>query len=413
MKKYILLIGVLCLSTLPTIAGNDGKLAVLQDSTKQSKKDSAVKKDKIFNFEGFDEFPDLESLNEDILKEASKMADELSSLSNDFSTLGSSFNFSYESKEKKEKVPTRVEKKNYSNISEIEIDHKYGDIVIRESSTKQVELEIQYFDNKNAKATCDITTSKNILFLTTTFTRNNTKINYIINIPRNTGLTVILKYGNIKLDEHRGTFDANLSYSNLNAQSFSNTTPSIRMKYGNLNIGSAQNILLTASYSKVKIEKANQVNLSGKYTDYVIDNIGTIDTGDSYSYGNFKIGTITTMKANVKYADINIENLLSDFILNSSYGNVNIKTETGKFNNITIDGSYTDITVTMPENSSTAFDVDLKYGDLNISKKHTKVSYSQQEEKNNNVKKTGIMGNSKTSTSQIKISNKFADVRIR
>lgn len=409
MKKYILLlVGVLCLSTLPTIAENNGKLAVPQDSTKQKKKDNTV--NKTFSVEGFDEFPDFESF----VEEVSEMTlNELPNLNKDFSALGNSFNFNYGSKEKKERTPTRIEKKNYSNISEIEIDHKYGDIVIKESDTKQVELEIQYFDDKNAKATCDITASKNILFLTTTFTGNNVKINYIINMPRNTGLTVILKYGNIKLDEHRGAFDANLSYSNLNAQSFSGTIPSIRMKYGNLDISSAQNILLTASYSKVKIGKINQINLSGKYTDYVIDNAGIIDTGESYSYGNFKIGTLTTMKANVKYAGINIENLLSDFTVNSSYGNINIKTATGKFNNITVGASYTDVTITLPENSSTAFDVDLKYGDLSISKKHTKVSYSQQEEKNNSIKKIGVVGNSNTPTSKIKVSNKYADVRIR
>lgn len=436
MKKYILLIGILYFAILPTIESSNIGVTTYQDSVRQSKKNNPVPSP--FSQKDID---NITAQAESIAKNAGKMAEEqmaeldkhmaelntqlsqfdfqyeftdLADLNLDLQDLGNQNGFNFNWNEKKEKTPTRTEKKNFSNISEIEIDHKYGNIVVKESSSKDVELEIQYHDSKNAKASCDISTSKGILFITTTSSsKNNEKINYIINIPRKTALTTILKYGNMKVNEHRGAFQAKLSYSNLDAHTFSETTPSINIKYGNLNIESAKDISIVASYSKAKIGKAEKIQLSGKYTDYFIDNVNVIDTDDSHSYGNFKIGTIGSMKANVKYADINIDNLLSDFNVTASYGNMSIKIVNPKSSNITVNGSYSDVTVIVPENTPTSFDVKLTYGDLNISKKHSNVSYTVNNDENQRVEKTGTIGGSKSPKIKINVSNKYADVKIR
>lgn len=408
MKKYILFISILCFTISSAMAEKNPDIAVYQDSIKKKKR----------TMPGFSEkdMEEWKAMAEEMAKQGEMLAqqfeqfEQFEGLSIPDNMNGLQFNW----KDAKERKPTRTEKKVFNSISEIEIDHKYGNIIVKESSSKQIDLEIQYFDNGSNKASCDISSSKGILFITTTSSsQNNEKINYIISIPRKTALNIGLKYGNLKMDNHSGTFKANISYGNLDAQSFSTDSPSIDIKYGNINIGSVKTLSLAAAYSKVFIDNLDKLQVSSKYTDYVIKNAGLIDTGDLSSYGNFKIGTLGTMKANIEYSDVSIDNLTADFTAKTAYGNINIKTPNPKSCNITVDGAYSDVTVIVPENTPTAFNVNLKYGNLIISKKHSNVSYTHDNTNNQNVEKIGSLGDSKNPKIKINVLNKYADVKIR
>ncbi|MDN2750872.1 hypothetical protein PAI95_09370, partial [Campylobacter jejuni] len=49
--------------------------------------------------------------------------------------------FSYDgkgTKQRAEGTPDRIEKKSFSNISEIEFFHKYGNIIVKESNSSQI-----------------------------------------------------------------------------------------------------------------------------------------------------------------------------------------------------------------------------------------------------------------------------------
>lgn len=320
-----------------------------------------------------------------------------------------------------DKTPIRVEKKLFTNISNIEIDQKYGNIVVRESNSKQVDLEIQYFDTKTDKATCDISisnsSSKGLLLIATTTQSSrggsNPQINYILSIPQNTALTVNQKYGNIRLDDHNGKFTGNLSYSNLDAQSFGEQKPEINIKYGNVNINSVTDIALKASYSKTKIQNARNIEISdSKYSDFSLDNVEVINAVKSLLYNNFKIGTVSEMNANMLYTEVKIDKLISSFTSDCTYSDITLQSTGNKLRNITMDGSYSDLMIILPEGASAAFDASLSNGDISISKKH-QVTYTQQSLSGFTVKKTGTIGNSKNPKAVIKVSNKYADIRIR
>lgn len=407
MKKYILFISILCFTISSATAEKNPDIAVYQDSIKKKKRSMPAFSEKTME--------DWKAMAEEMAKQGEMLAEQFEQFEQfeGFSIPDNMNSLQFNWKDGKEKKPTRTEKKVFNSISEIEIDHKYGNIVIKESSSKQVDLEIQYFDYESRRATCDISSSKGLLTITTTSSGNNTKINYILSIPGKTGLNISSRYGNVKMDNYNGTFKANISYGNLDAQSFSTDSPSIDIKYGNINIGSVKTLSLAAAYSKVFIDNLDKLQVSSKYTDYVIKNAGLIDTGDLSSYGNFKIGTLGTMKANIEYSDVSIDNLTADFTAKTAYGNINIKTPNPKSCNITVDGAYSDVTVIVPENTPTAFNVNLKYGNLVLSKKHTNVSYTQNNTINQNVEKIGYIGGSKNPKINIKVINKYADVKIR
>lgn len=328
-------------------------------------------------------------------------------------------------------TPTRVEKKTFSNISDIEFFHSYGNIVVKESASKQVELEIQYFDTKDKKASCSVTTTGGLLTINTekgteakkegsnkssninlgSLSKNQKeKINYIISIPRNVSLSIDLKYGNIKMDKFHGSFSSTLSYSNLSAASFSEKLQ-IKAKYSDIKMDDAKDIYLSASYSDINIKKAGTVEVNGNYNDYKFGDVQSLSTGNNSSYGDMKIGTIGNFQGNLKYADVVIETLVSSMDVTTAYGDITIRNVSPSLKNINVKASYADVTLTLPQNMGITFDTNLSYGDLLISKKYD-VKYTESTETGNRVVKKGQIG-SKSSTALIKATNSYADIKIK
>lgn len=422
MKKNILLLILLCLAVFSTKAEVMPEL--LQDSTRLfrekliSKTVSESLKSQTVNLPNIDfDIPDLSMIDSAMEELDKKMLALETNLDLNISALAEAetqdgMSVSLAITQKGERNPTRVENKTFTNISEIEMDHKYGNIVVQETNAKQVNLEIQYFDTKDEKASCNISTSRGILFVATTSSGKRAKINYIITVPRNVALNVFQKYGNIKLGNYSGTFGADLSYTNLDAQSFSGTTPTIKTKYGNVNIGSLNDISLTASYSTVKIDKGSNIQVSGNYSNYTLGNIHSLSVNGSLAYGQFNIGTVSSVNTNLKYTNMTIDNLVSDIQSVCAYSDMRISSvSSSKLSSIVVKGSYSDLTITLPDDAAASFSADLIYGDFTVSKKHS-VSYTENSTQNNRVSKRGQIG-TKTPKLKIEVSNKYADIRIR
>lgn len=450
MKKYILLVSIFCFvsfqATANIISTNIPKDSVFPSMEKLDfeieKLDIEMEKLDInlanLNFDT----SALSNLNISFNLDSARliaMHNGLKASKEALSKLGNDVSFEFNNKRSSGKdnsdneTPTRVEKKNFSNISDIEFFHSYGNIVVKESASRQVELEIQYFDTKSKKATCSVITTGGLLTISTekgTETRKEgsnkssnitinlgalskngkAKINYIVSIPRNTSLNVDLKYGNIKMDKFHGSFSSNLSYSNLSAAGFTDK-PKITAKYSDIKIDDAKDIYLSGSYTDVNIKKADKVEVSGNYNDYKFGDIQSLTTGNSSSYGDMKIGTIGNFQGNVKYADIVIETLVSNMDITTAYGDVTIRNVSPSLKNINVKASYADLTITLPQNMGIAFDTNLSYGDLIVSKRYD-VKYTESTETSNRVVKKGQIG-SKTPTALIKATNSYADIRIK
>lgn len=317
-----------------------------------------------------------------------------------------------ESNQKSAKTPVRIENKTFSNISEIEFFHKYGNIVVRESNSKQVELEIQYLDKNTSNSLCNVSVVGKLLSITTdsgSKNRGHSNINFIISIPKNTTLSVNLDYGNLKIDQMTGGLTASLSYSDMSLQKANNII--LKSRYANVKIGEVVNADLSGSYSDIKINKANRIATSGSYNDYKLDQVQTLTIGKSTAYGDCKIGTVESVSGSIMYTDININSLLSDINISSQYGDVMLKNVSSKVKNIAVKGSYCDITIGLSPDFSGRFDATLNYGDLNISKKYS-VKYTESTERSNRVVKKGQIGTGNPTTNII-VSNNYADIDIR
>lgn len=308
----------------------------------------------------------------------------------------------------KNKTPKSTETKSFSNISEIDFRHQYGNIIVKESKSKQVELQIQYFSSRNKKNPVNISTTKGLLTIDSKST-SGAEIDFIINIPRNTKLNINLRYGKVRMDEFHAPFSSNLSYSSLNAEGFSGVKPVIKDRYGKITIGQAQDIDIDASYSKVNIAKANRIDLLSNYSDNVFSNVQNLVIKGTSS-GDFKIGTIGNISGNLNYADIKIDNLNSDLTTKCNYSDIQINSISSNAN-INVNSNYSDIILSIPSNIGATFSVSLNHGDINVSNKYS-VKYTEHIEKAGSVIKKGQVGNKKA-TAVINVTSNYADVKIR
>lgn len=428
MKKYVLLIA-LCVAALCQLEAYGSVESIPQDSFRVFKKKLNLNLDKMLdNLDDLhidtNKFSDMGNLNINInvdsirilAHQAAKEAiEELerSKIITKEASKAYKYNFNVnEGNQKSASTSMRTENKTFSNISEVEFFHKYGNIVVRESNSKQVELEIQYLDKNNTNISSDISVVGKLLSITTNSGgkgRTSSKVNYIIRIPKNTALNVNLDYGNLKIDQLDGLLTANLSYSEMSIQKANNI--SLRSRYTDSKIGEILNADLSGSYSDIRINKANKIITSGSYNDCRFDDVQTLTIGKSSSYGDCKIGTVGSLDGSIMYTDIDINNLLSDINISSQYGDVMLRNVSTKAKNINIKGSYCDITIGLSPGFSSKFEAVLHYGDLSISKKYA-VKYTESTENSNKVVKKGQIGTGNPTTSII-VSNNYADIDIR
>lgn len=434
MKKYILLISLCCFAFLQSGAITKMMESAPQDTIRIYKGKKNLDGSGIIitpNLEGYTIDPNTFDFDFDIdtsqllaLKENFKNMESF-----DFSELKEqlrgleSFNFdelkenfsNYDfgnlngfSVEQKDKTPKSVENKTFSNISEVEFFHRYGNIVVKESTSKNVELEIRYF-GQSVQNPVNISSQNGLLSVNSKSSSIN-QVDFVISIPRSTKLNVDLKYGHLKMDDFKAAFSANLAYSSIDAGSFSGVKPVIKDKYGKVTIGTIQDIDLSASYSKVNIGKADRLDLSGAYSDYVIGDVKTIIVQGSSVSGDFKIGSLGSIDGKFNYADMDIGNLRSGINMTCNYSDIKVNSMSQNAK-IYVKGNYSDVILSIPDNLGASFNTSLYSGDLIVSKKYT-VKYSEQSERSNRVVKKGQIG-SKTPTITIDISGNYGDVKIQ
>jgi hypothetical protein len=317
-----------------------------------------------------------------------------------------------------QQLPSRIEKKNFSDIKEIQFDHIYGNITVTESASKQIELEIQYFDNNEIKPACEISTTNNMLEIKTDAlilrnrrNRNREKIgiDYIIVVPENVAMKVNLKYGNMNMDDFHGNFKGDFTYGNLNAGTFFSSPVDISGKYANIEIEELDVLNLSITYGNVNVTEINTFKVRSKYSNYKIGNVKTVNA--ACEYGNINIESVVEFDAELRYTPMNIDNLGEKLKLKCSYSGIKIKKCSKDLKKIDFYGAYSNFGLGLDANLSARFDVNLRFGNLSISEKYN-VEFSFSEKNYNTLIKKGVIG-AKTPTADITISNSFAGVSIK
>jgi hypothetical protein len=305
-------------------------------------------------------------------------------------------------------------------VKEIRFEHSYGNITVLESASNQVELEIRYFDDEDIKPISHISIIDRFLeirterpskkhFLNLNYDNNDIKIDYIIAVPENVAMRVNLKYGSINMDDYYGDFTCDLSYGNLNANTFHKSPVIISGKYSNIGIDKVDVLDLSIDYGNIKATAINTFKVRSKYSNYRIGTVNIMKT--TCSYGNVSIESVVELEASLKYSPTNIDYLDKKLEIECGYSNIKVGASSKHLETVIFDGSYSNFGLSLDDDLSANLSVNLKYGNLQVDEKyHAKYSFSETDYKA--VTKKGTIGD-KTPTANIRISNSYANVKIR
>jgi hypothetical protein len=311
-------------------------------------------------------------------------------------------------------IPTRTEKKSFLGISDVKFEHSYGNMIVNESDAKQVELEIRYFDGKRYKSSCELSNTGAVLSVKTVNPSNkgndNCRIDYIIFVPRKTNLSVDLKFGNIKMSDFSGNFKVLLAYSNLKAGTLFCSNPVISCKYGDVSLDNAENLDINTQYSDVKIKNLKTLKVDNRYSEYKIGQIGSIREGSATAYGDFNLDLAGDVNLKLQYSDLIIGTLGKSLKTNCAYSDVIVRGSSKQLENINIQGSFSDVALSLNPDLSANLDINLSFGSFDIAAKYN-AKFTLSEKKNNKLVKKGTIGGNPTAN--IVISDTYADVKIK
>ncbi len=177
--------------------------------------------------------------------------------------------------------------------------------------------------------------------------KNSLKIDYQVFMPKNNALKVKNSFGNTTLPPFSHVLTVNQSYGKLIADEITNVESDISLSFcKNSYIKSMSGGNLKASYSGIKMEKADDFRFNNSFGEIDIKEVGKIDAKISYSSG--LIGLIK------ESSNLRLE--FSDGFKLGGLGK-NVK-------ELDINANYSPVNLTLSEDNSYDFEVKANYGDF-------------------------------------------------
>jgi hypothetical protein len=189
------------------------------------------------------------------------------------------------------------------------------------------------------------------------------KINYTVYLPINTTLKLYNEFGNMNLPNYTGAIDARNKFGNFTAENLSNVGNEILVEFGSADIKS-----------------------------------------------------ITKPELTVKFGNCDLANVVGNGILNFEFsGDVNIMLDKS-VGDLKIKNSYSEIELTLNENTNASFDVKSSYGEVKNKNKNLSMKSDEDEEDDHKgccdftKNHKGTIGNG---TAKININNSYGKVKFR
>ncbi len=322
---------------------------------------------------------DLSSLNKDLGNLSKDIAESLKDMD---------FNSSIE-EDCSENVQQKT--KNFFKIYSVDandalsITNKYGKVIVNTWDKSEIKVDVQIKcgarSDEVAQKILDgisISDSKsgNTISFTTNFKKSSNdgsiwdmfsgrdgnrkiEVNYTIYMPSKNSLAINNRYGAIILPDFEGKLNIESSYGSFSGKNLNHTGNEIKVKYGSANI-----------------ERLTSSNIS----------IG---------YGNLDLGTVHKLNAEIHYGSAEINRVTGEATIDARYaGKVALAHLDNNFNNLTVNASYSNVTVGVSPTINANLDIVTHYGEFQHGE-HT-VTFTNSEKSSSYFTKTykGYIGKS-------------------
>jgi hypothetical protein len=317
--------------------------------------------------------------------------------------------------------------------SRVELNNRYGDIVVQTSQTNQVVINVKVtvrypFREKAEKLLSyidvqfdegsDFISAKTVIDEKFNFTGwgNDSRrfsIDYDVKMPEWMDLDLVNKYGDTDLDDLQGLVNLDIKYGNLTAGKLTrgNDKPinALSISYGKGTITEAGWMSATIRYcGNLTISKCQALLLDSKYSGLQIGTISSI-VGET-KYDKLRIDEINNLVLNAGYADINIGSLTKKLEFTGGYGSLNVDRVPEGFESVSVDTHYMGVKVAIDESASYRLDAHVKYGSVKFNEDHFQNQHRIIE--NNSSEITGVVGKDSNPSSKVTIESSYGGVRL-
>jgi hypothetical protein len=345
----------------------------------------------------------------------------------------------------KEFTKSIVKEFDISRDGTVGITNKYGSIDIRTWDASQVKIDVTLMaDARNQEAANEIFNRIAVKFenspsvvraITEIETTTGWKswfnwgsggdefeINYVVHLPStvvleldnkygdiyvadmNNRASVVLKYGDMKIGNINGNATITMGYSDGSVSSTNDLN--LHLAYSELYLGKANNISFDGKYSDLEIETAGDMNANTGYVDVKIQKVGRLmNTG---KYDDFVISSAVSMDVDSRYSGFVVSDLETYGDFTMSYGSVDIQNVNAGFQSISIQSSYTDVSIDVAEDAAFTLDASTRYCDIH----HYGMEIFQEIEKQSEATVKGYRG-SRDAAAKITAMMSYGELTIR
>lgn len=230
--------------------------------------------------------------------------------------------------------------------------------------------------------------------------KNDVKIDYTVHIPSSININITNKYGDIYIDDMKGSVSVNLSNGDIKANSLMGES-NISLNFGNGIINELNNARLNIAYADIEIQSAGQLNIeskSSKIRIHRVEILKTFSKRDKYSVSN-----INNLFGESWFSDIWINKMNEEINHNPKYGALKVDSIPDDFSFININTEFTDLNLVF--NKSASFQLEIfKHINamLRMPEEYGELEIIDQEEEAVHLK--GMVGPAHNTVSRVKIS---------
>lgn len=312
--------------------------------------------------------------------------------------------------------------------SQLTIDNKYGSVDIHDWDKNSVEIDVLVLvDNVSDERAEKILSYINVEFsqsgddisAITTFDdkmgksrtgNHKLEINYTVNMPKDIKLKLSNKYGSVFITELTGHAVIDVKYGKLSAGKLlrGNEKPltEVNLGYSNADIEEVGWLKSNIKYSTLEIEKSKALIIYSKYSHIFVDEMSSLVSESKYD--EFKLGHVSNFVINTEYSNIKINELTKKLDCVTRYTNCTVEHIPSGFESIAVDTKYGGYKLGIDPAAS--YNLEGYAGYAKIS--YPDVGRVSRISENNSMKVNGTVGSDENPTSVVKVSTKYAGVRL-
>ncbi len=335
--------------------------------------------------------------------------------------------------DKKKHEKSKVIQKEFSVNADakVSLKNKYGNLNITTWNKNKVEIKVTItvkgddlddVEERISNIDVEFNASSNFVEARTNFEKErknwswwkkskniNYKINYVVKMPKSNAVDLDNDYGSIYLDNLDGKADINCDYGKIIVGELAANNNNINLDYcSNSNIDFMKSGNVNVDYSKITIDKTQNVKVNADYSTVKLGDTQNVDFNSDY--GSISINEADNVNGNSDYASMRFGTIRKNLNIDTDYGSITVKNLSKGFESVDITGQYAGIRIGVDPDAVFSFEIDLQYA--GFSRDNDKIEFFKSISKSTKKYYEGKFGKGNTN-SKIRIKSQYGGVSIK